>query len=181
MLMAVSIALVFGFSLAGGIDGSDTEAPESLLAEGAKIRFWTPLLAANPNIAEIKEIRADEIVVVLEEREGLYRVRFPDLERVEVSMGGGKNYALPFAAIGALGLGLFFGLASEGLRANSNDTGSASGYFIGGLLVGGTAGALLGWALSSGEQWEEVPSSFYGIDAGRRNSPGSVWAVRVSF
>ena len=96
-------------------------------------------------------------------------------------MGGGKSYALPFAVVGGLGLGLFFGLASEGLRSNSNDTGTASGYFIGGLLIGGAAGALLGWAVSPREQWEEVPSSFYGVDTGQRGSPGSVWAVRVSF
>ena len=180
MKVAVSLSMVFGFLIMGGVAWAESEARELPLTEGARIRFWTPLLTSNPNIAEINKVREGEFAIVFEERKGQYRLGFEDIERIEVSVGEGKNYIGIFAAVGAVVLGGFSAMLNEGIK-NSSNTGSTGGALFGGLLVGGAVGALLGWAFSTGEQWEEVPASFYQIDTTRVDSPGSIFALTISF
>jgi hypothetical protein len=177
----VAVSAIAAFSLlAPTLSNAESEASDSLFAKGARIRFWTPILTSNPNVAEIKEVRSGDFVIVLEDREGRFRLDFEDLERVEVSVGEAKNYTGFFAIIGAVTLGLFSTIFNTAIQDQA-ETGSGFEAFLGGFLVGGAGGALIGWAVSTGEKWEEVPASYYQVGAGPVDSPGSILAVTFSF
>jgi hypothetical protein len=180
MKVTVSRAMVIGFLVVVGVARAEPESHDSLLTEGARIRFWTPVLTSNPNIAEIKKVREDELAIVLEDREDQYRLGFEDIERVEVSVGKGKNNTGFFAVVGAVSFGLFSVMINSAIQ-DQEETGSSIEAFLGGVLVGGAGGALLGWAVSTGEKWEEVPASFYQVDTTQVDSQGSIFALTISF
>jgi len=176
----ISLAMVIGFLLMAGAAPAETEVGDTPLAEGARIRFWTPTLTSNPNVAEIKEIRSGDFVIVLEDREGKFRLDFEDLERVEISVSEGESYTVFFAVVGAVAGGLYSTMINKALQDQA-ETGSGFEAFLGGFLVGGAGGALIGWAVSTGEKWEEVPTSCYRVGSGPADSPGSILAVTFSF
>jgi hypothetical protein len=180
MKVTVSRAMVIGFLLLAGVASAEPEAHDSPLTEGARIRFWTPILQSNPNVAEIKKVREGEFTIVLEERKGQYRLGFEDIERIEVSLGEGKNYTGFFAVVGAVAFGLFSVMVNTAIQDQA-ETGSSFGAFLGGVLVGGAGGALIGWAVSTKEKWEEVPVSFYPVEISKANPRGSILALAISF
>jgi len=180
MKVAVSLSMVFGFLIMGGVAWAESEARDSPLTEGARIRFWTPILTKNPNVAEIIKVREGEFAIVLEDRKGQYRLGFKDIERIEVSLGEGKNYTGFFAVIGAVAVGLFSVMVNTAIQ-DQEETGSSFGAFLGGVLVGGAGGALIGWAVSTKEKWEDVPASFYSVEMSKANPTGSILALAISF
>jgi hypothetical protein len=174
------LAVIMGFLLMAGATYAEPEAHDSPLTEGARIRFWTPILKSNPNISEIKKVREGELAIVFEDREGQHRLGFEDIERIEVSVGEGKNYTGFFAVVGAVALGLYSAMINTAIQ-DQEETGSGFEAFLGGALVGGAGGALIGWAVSTEEKWEEVPTSFYQVETSRVDSPGSILAFTISF
>ena len=180
MTTTVALTVMLGLSLLAGVSAASLSPKDSPLTEGARIRFWTPRLESNPNIAEIIHVRSSELVIALADQEVKFKLRFNDIAKVEVSVGGGHNYTGLFAVIGAVAVGTLSALYNEGIK-NASNTGPTGEAFFGGMFVGGAVGALVGWVLSSGEKWEEVPDAYYGEDFGREGTPGPALVLRISF
>jgi hypothetical protein len=136
-------------------DASRTDQASTQLQPGSRVRYWSPEYQENPRIAVVHEFREDEIIVQVEGRAGETQVRLEDIDRLAVSVKPARNNVLEGAMWGSLGL---LTAALITLTGPDSDDGKAVAAGLGAaVLVGGGIGALVGWATSSDEQWDEIP------------------------
>ena len=131
---------------------------QPLVAPGARVRLISLFLSKTPVVGTILQIRADTLIVDLEEGRGSTKLPFSAVSKLEISLGRSRlARGLYGGAIGLLpgaGVGYLIGRNQWG---NSN----VEHFFnaLGGAIIGGSAGIVIGsviGAATAGEKWQQV-------------------------
>jgi hypothetical protein len=145
------------------------------LETGAPIRVTAPSLADTTVVGSF--VRHDDSTLTFqpEHHHGKLRVRFADIDRIEVDRAPleiERRSATSFAVMGGVVTGLLGGLYAAGMT-ESAPKGVVWGIvmFVPGFLLGGLAGGLFGGAaavVTPETNWVEVPrSEWAGVTAER--------------
>ena len=184
----VTVVFLFICFIANATQTRSMDAPtgvqfndaEPTLKKGSRIRFWSIKFERDPYIGVVKQIREDKLILAVEGYEGDFRLPLVDLERLEISREPGRNHIVAGALVGGVIFG-FGALALNHAVRNQADVGSGGEAFITSALLGGAIGALVGLAISSGEEWEEVPLDTLRVGRFRIDRGDVLLAVSLKF
>jgi len=149
------------------------------LEPNSRVRFWSPKLQNNPHIAVVREIHEEEIILQVEGQSSQMRAQFVDRDRLEVSVKPARNNVRKGAIWGSLGL-----LAATVITMIGDELDDGKSVVVGVTaigVIGGGIGALVGWAFSSSEQWEEVPLGSLQADQVKLDGGKLTLAVSLRF
>jgi hypothetical protein len=175
------LALAMLFCAFTSASAADTDAAlQQSLALGMRIRILAPDLSPSKIIGTVRQVSENSVTLEVLGHDEPVSISREKIARLEVS-NGPRSRGVD-AAIGA-GIGVGIGAAGCALTHGSDSGHIVSRGAVTGAcsLLGGGLGALIGMAISPGEQWRTVSQASYRLSFAPRVDHGFDFAVAWKF